>query len=132
MSYQVSLGYDPISSNDPRPLRAAYVSILLSEVEPEQTPSGNGGCEAIVVGAGLCDGECERAYTAYAPHYDSPSANKECFPPEGFDQIRPHSIRSLQFDQRIRPLSFRPEKFDIFTATRFQVLGFLENTVWFG
>ena len=34
-----------------------------------------------------------------------------------YDQIRPHSIRSLQFDQKIRPLSFRPEKFDLFTAT---------------
>ena len=28
-----------------------------------------------------------------------------------------HSIRSLQFDQKVRPLSFRPEKFDLFTAT---------------
>ena len=25
--------------------------------------------EAIVVGAGLCDGEGERAYTGYAPHH---------------------------------------------------------------
>ena len=41
---------------------------LLSEVEQEQRPSGNGDCEAIVVGAGLCDGEGERAYTDYAPH----------------------------------------------------------------
>ena len=44
-------------------------------------------------------------------------ANKERFRPEGFDQIRPHAIRSLQFDQKVRPLSFRPEKFDLFTAT---------------
>ena len=29
-----------------------------------------GDREAIVVGAGLCDGEGERAYTAFAPHYD--------------------------------------------------------------
>ena len=35
-----------------------------------------------------------------------------------YDKIRPHSIRSLQFDQKVRPLSFRPEKFDLFTATR--------------
>ena len=35
-----------------------------------------------------------------------------------YDKIRPHSIRSLQFDQKDRPLSFRPEKFDLFTATR--------------
>ena len=36
-----------------------------------------------------------------------------------YDKIRPHSIRSLQFDQKVRPLSFRPEKFDLFTATHF-------------
>ena len=33
------------------------------------------------------------------------------------DKIRPHSIRSLQFDQKVRPLSFRPETFDLSTAT---------------
>ena len=32
-------------------------------------------------------------------------------------KIRPHSFRSLQFDQKVRHLSFRPEKFDLFTAT---------------
>ena len=52
----------------PRALRAVYVPILLSEVEQEQRPSGNGDREAIVVGAGLCDGEGERACTGYAPH----------------------------------------------------------------
>ena len=36
-----------------------------------------------------------------------------------YDKIRPHSIRSLQLDQKVRPLSFRPEKFDLFTATPF-------------
>ena len=30
-----------------------------------QRPSGNGDCEAIVVGAVLCDGEGERAYTGW-------------------------------------------------------------------
>ena len=50
------------------PLGAAYIPILLSEVEQEQRPSGNGDREAIVVGAGLCDSEGERAYTGYAPH----------------------------------------------------------------
>ena len=35
-----------------------------------------------------------------------------------YDIIRPHSIRSLQFDQKVRPLSFRPEKFHLFTGTR--------------
>ena len=69
MSYQVPLGYVPISSSALRSLGAAYMPILLSEVEQEQRPSGNEDREAIVVGAGLCDGEGERAYTAYAPHY---------------------------------------------------------------
>ena len=31
---------------------------------------GNGDRVAIVVGAGLRDGEGERAYTGYAPHFD--------------------------------------------------------------
>ena len=58
----------PIPSSAPRLFGAAYFPILLSEVEQEQRPSGNGDREAIVVGAGLCDGEGERAYTEYAPH----------------------------------------------------------------
>ena len=58
----------PLSSSAPRPLGAAYIPILLSVVEQEQRPSGNGDREAIVVGAGLRDGEGERAYTGYAPH----------------------------------------------------------------
>ena len=41
--------------------------------EQEQRPSGNGDSEAIEVEAGFCDGEDERAYPAYAPHYDSQS-----------------------------------------------------------
>ena len=52
------------------PLGAAYVLILLSEVEQEQRPSGNGDRDAIVVGTGLCDGEGERAYTEYAPNLE--------------------------------------------------------------
>ena len=70
MSYQVPLGYVPISSSSLRPLGAAHIPILLSEVKQEQRPSGNEDREATVVGAGLCDGEGERAYTACAPHYD--------------------------------------------------------------
>ena len=62
--------YVTFFSSAPRPLGAANVPILLSEVEQEQRPSGNGGREANVVEAGLCDGEGERAYTAYAPHYN--------------------------------------------------------------
>ena len=58
----------PVSSIAPRPLGAAYIPILLSEVKQEQRPSRNGDREAIVVGAGLCEGEGERAYTGYAPH----------------------------------------------------------------
>ena len=61
----------PHFSSAPRPLEAAYDPILLSEVEQEQWPGGNGDREAIVVGAGLCDGEGERYYDA--PHYDSQS-----------------------------------------------------------
>ena len=60
----------PISSSAPWPPGAAYVPILLSEVEQDQRPSGNGDREAIVVGAELCDGEGERAYTAYDPILD--------------------------------------------------------------
>ena len=52
------------------PLGAAYVPILLSEVEQEQRPSGNGDRGAIVVGAGLCDGEGERANTGYAHTFE--------------------------------------------------------------
>ena len=63
------LGYVLISSSALRPLETAYVPILLSEVEQEQSPSGNGDCEATVVRAGLCDGEGERAYTAYDPAF---------------------------------------------------------------
>ena len=57
----------------PRGLGAAYVPILLSEVEQEQRSSGNGDREVIVVGAGLCDGEGERAYTGYAPTLEGES-----------------------------------------------------------
>ena len=56
-----------------RALGAAYIPILLSEVEQEQRPSGNGDREAIVVGAGLRDGEGERAYTEYAPTLEGES-----------------------------------------------------------
>ena len=63
----LAVGYAPIFSNAPRPLGAAYVPILLNEDEQEQRPSGNGDREAIVVGAGLCDGEVERACTAGIP-----------------------------------------------------------------
>ena len=63
----LAVGYAPISSSATRPLGAAYVPILLSEVEQEQRPSENGDRETIVVGAGLCDCDGERTYTVYAP-----------------------------------------------------------------
>ena len=50
------------------PLGPLIFPYLLSEVEQEQRPSANGDREAIVVAGGLCDGEGERAYTAYAPY----------------------------------------------------------------
>ena len=53
--------YFTISSSASRPLGAAYVLNLLSEVEQEQRPSGNGDREATVRGGG-------RAYTEYAPN----------------------------------------------------------------
>ena len=49
----------------PRPLGAAYVSIVLSEVAQEQRPSRNRDREAIVVGVGLSDAEGERANAVY-------------------------------------------------------------------
>ena len=79
----------PISSSAPRPLGAAYVPILLREVEQEQRPSGNGDREAIVVGAGLCDGEGESAYTVYDPILDGKKyLNYFLDPKFQFDQIR--------------------------------------------
>ena len=65
--HKTCLGYVPISSNAPQPLGVAYFPILLSEVEQEQRPSGKRDLAVIVVGAGLCDREGERAYTGYAP-----------------------------------------------------------------
>ena len=60
-------------------------------------------------------------HTQHMPHImivNRLEVNKVHFRPEGFDQIRPHSVRSGQFDQKVRPLTFRPEKFDLFTSTR--------------
>ena len=69
LKYKTCLGYVPISSSASRPLGAVYIYILLSEVEQQQRLSRNGDREAIVVGAGLCDIEGERANIAYAPHF---------------------------------------------------------------
>ena len=67
IKYKTCLGYVPISSSAQRPLGAAYVPILLSEVKQEQRPSGNGHREAIVVVAGLCNGEAS-VLTSDMPH----------------------------------------------------------------
>ena len=67
MSYQVPLGYVPIFSSALWPLGASYIPILLSEVEQEQRPSGNGDREAIVVGAGLCAVRAS-VHTPHMPH----------------------------------------------------------------
>ena len=67
--YKTYLGYVPISSSASRPSGDTYVPIVLSEVEQEQRPSGNGDREAIVARAGLCDGEGQRVYTGYATHF---------------------------------------------------------------
>ena len=63
------LSFQPVGFDLSTATRAAYILILLSEVEQEQRHSGNGDRDTIVVGAGLCDGEGERAYIAYARHY---------------------------------------------------------------
>ena len=62
-------GMSPLPLVRRGPFGAAYVSVLLSEVEQVHRPSGNGDREAIVVAAGLCDGEGERSYTGYVPHF---------------------------------------------------------------
>ena len=115
--YKTCLGYVPISSSALRTLGAAYVPILLSEVEQEQRPSGNGDREAIVVGAGFCDGEGERANPAYAPHYYSQSnkrgKTKNVFDPKvsiKFDRIPFDPCNSIKrfhpvlLTRKIRPI----------------------------
>ena len=49
------------------PFGAAYIPILLSEVEQEQRPSGNGDREAIVVGAGFGTVRAS-VHTSHMPH----------------------------------------------------------------
>ena len=93
---------------NPNPLGAAYVPILLSEVEQEQRPCGNGDQEAIVVGAGLYDGEGERAYTVYDPIL----GEEKCL-----------QIRLLHEKMEVRPDSFDPSStvfnFDLSTFRPF-------------
>ena len=89
---------------------------MLSEVEPEQRPGGNGDHQAIVVGAGLCDGEGDRAYTVY----DTP------FFSDHFCKIL--HIRPTYVDRKTIPLQFPPNfltTFDLpFTTKNFR-LGYM-------
>ena len=59
------------------PLGPPVSLILLSEVEQERRPTGNGDREAIVVGAGLFDREGECAYTEKAPIRSGKTLNFE-------------------------------------------------------
>ena len=73
-------------------------------------------------------------HTQHMPHIiivNRLEANKERFRPEGFNHIRPHSIRSLQFDQKVRPLSFRSEKFDLFTDLQLRCYAEKPTPFWF-
>ena len=108
--YKTCLGYVPTPSSAPRPLGAAYVPTLPSDVEQEQRPSGNIDREAIVVRAGLCDGEGERAYTANAPHYDSrwgTRGNGDIFEARFMHCLVPIlMVLSFFFNSRVLPLVF--------------------------
>ena len=106
----LAVGYTPISSNAPRPRRAAYVPILLSDVEQEQRPSENGDREAIVVGAGLCDGEGERAYIVYDPILGKKST--EIFLNALQEQKKP--AKTEQFDLK----TFDPFSISFFAHTK--------------
>ena len=61
----LALGHALNSSSAPRPFGTAYLPISLSEVEQEYGASNNRHREAIVMGAGLSNGEGERAFTLF-------------------------------------------------------------------
>ena len=61
--------------------------------------------------------EAERRAIGHASLFLLGEGSEATEPNNKYDEIRPHSIRSLQFEQKVRPLSFRLEKFDFFTAT---------------
>ena len=84
----MAVRYAPISSSAPRPLGAADVPIMLSDVEEEQRPSENGDREAIVVEAGLCDSEGERAYTVYEPIFGGEKVPKTFFEPKTLIRLK--------------------------------------------
>ena len=48
--------------------KLSNMALSNTELSNMSCTRGNGDREAIVVGAGLCDGEGERAYTGYTPH----------------------------------------------------------------
>ena len=121
----LAVGYAPISSSAPRPLEAAYIPILLSEVEQERVRFCRNYYYNVVsyVHIHQCPksrSEAKRSDVLYssASMLLLGEGSEATEPYNKYDKIRPHSNRSLQFDQKVRPLSFRPEKFDQFTATR--------------
>ena len=85
------LGYVPISSSALRPVGAAFIPILLSEVEQEQRPSGNGDREAIVVGAGLSTVKAS-VHTSHTPHIIF-SLSEHILDHKVLDHIRPKYFR---------------------------------------
>ena len=61
----MAFGFAPTSADATRPLGVAYVPILPSEAEQEQSP-GNGDREATLVEVDLCASEGEHANTNHA------------------------------------------------------------------
>ena len=65
-----------------------------------------------------CSSEAERSDVPYghASMLLFGEGSEATEPYNKYNKIRPHSFRSLQFEQKVRPLPFRPENFDLFTA----------------
>ena len=108
------LRYVPISPSATRSFEPVLFPILLSEVQQERRRSGNGDREAIVVEAGLCEGEGEREYTVYdPPFYFRPFLQNSTYwtwlcRPKNY-----HSSISTKFlVDHFRPQYFRPNIFD--------------------
>ena len=74
----LAVGYAAISSCASRPLGAAYDSILLGDVEQEQTPSENGDREALPLSASEARGLPSRigSWTDTDPALSTPTNAK--------------------------------------------------------
>ena len=94
----LAVGYAPIASSAPQLLGAAYVPILLSEVEQGQRPSENGDREA----TSRCNGEGEFAYTIYDPVLGGEKYPKHLKRFAGALQKRNNSIPKLSIHFRFR------------------------------